>query len=204
MLAAAGEQHVLFHARGGSLARGGGRIESIVRAAPAGADRWRAAHPRAGCDGQAGLWAAPDRHAHARARFQRAQPHHRGRCAAGSWRPIPPEQLQIAALLAQESRAAYRRLVWDDAQFYQFFQAVTPIDVIERMQIGSRSVHRAEGAGIAGCCPCRGCSPGRRRATCCRAGTAPAPGSPPWCEQHRPGARARGERRLVLPAQPHR
>ena len=37
VLAAAGEQPVLFHARGGSAARGGGRIESIVRAAPPGA-----------------------------------------------------------------------------------------------------------------------------------------------------------------------
>ena len=34
---------------------------------------------------------------------------------------------------------AYRRLVYGDADFYEFFQAVTPIDVIERMQIGSRS-----------------------------------------------------------------
>ena len=37
VLTGAGEQHVLFHARGGSLARGGGRIEAILRAAPAGA-----------------------------------------------------------------------------------------------------------------------------------------------------------------------
>jgi phosphoenolpyruvate carboxylase len=37
VLAAAGEQHVLFHARGGSVARGGGRIEAIIKAAPAGA-----------------------------------------------------------------------------------------------------------------------------------------------------------------------
>jgi phosphoenolpyruvate carboxylase len=43
--------------------------------------------------------------------------------------------------------------VFEDPQFYQFFQSVTPIDVIERMQIGSRSAHRAEGAGIAGLLP---------------------------------------------------
>ena len=71
----------------------------------------------------------------------------------GQLLPDSPEQLQIAALLAQESRAAYRRLVWDDPRFYPFFQAVTPIDVIERMQIGSRSVHRSEGAGIAALLP---------------------------------------------------
>ena len=35
-LAAANERHVIFHARGGSIARGGGRIDSLVRTAPAG------------------------------------------------------------------------------------------------------------------------------------------------------------------------
>src|SRR2546423_8285239 len=36
-LATAGERAVMFHARGGSIARGGGRIEALVHAAPAGA-----------------------------------------------------------------------------------------------------------------------------------------------------------------------
>ena len=35
-LAAANERHVIFHARGGSIARGGGRVDSLVRTAPAG------------------------------------------------------------------------------------------------------------------------------------------------------------------------
>jgi phosphoenolpyruvate carboxylase len=35
-LAAAHEHHVIFHARGGSIARGGGRVDSLVRTAPAG------------------------------------------------------------------------------------------------------------------------------------------------------------------------
>ena len=35
-LAAANERHVIFHARGGSIARGGSRIDSLVRTAPAG------------------------------------------------------------------------------------------------------------------------------------------------------------------------
>src|SRR5262249_25992990 len=36
-LAAADERHVVFHARGRSSARGGGRIDAVVKAAPAGA-----------------------------------------------------------------------------------------------------------------------------------------------------------------------
>ena len=35
-LAAANERHVIFHARGGSIARGGGRVDSLVRTAPPG------------------------------------------------------------------------------------------------------------------------------------------------------------------------
>jgi phosphoenolpyruvate carboxylase len=152
VLAAAGEQHVLFHARGGSLARGGGRIESIVRAAPAGAIDGVLRIREQGATVKQGYGLRPiamrtlERAFNALSLTTAAV--RRGQLAADS-----AEQLQIAALLAQESRAAYRRLVWDDPQFYQFFQAVTPIDVIERMQIGSRSAHRSEGAGIAGLLP---------------------------------------------------
>src|SRR5437660_226941 len=74
-------------------------------------------------------------------------------CRRGQLPPDSAEQLEVSALLAQESRAAYRRLVYEQAQFYEYFQAVTPIDVIERMQIGSRSVHRVEGAGLEGLLP---------------------------------------------------
>ncbi len=66
----------------------------------------------------------------------------------GELAPDAPEHLEVAAHLAAESRAAYRRLVYGQARFYQFFEAVTPIDVIERMQIGARSVHRSGQAGL--------------------------------------------------------
>jgi phosphoenolpyruvate carboxylase len=67
--------------------------------------------------------------------------------------PDAPVHLEIAALIARESRAAYRRLVYDEADFYRYFQAVTPIDVIEAMQIGSRSVHRTAAADLAALLP---------------------------------------------------
>jgi phosphoenolpyruvate carboxylase len=44
--------------------------------------------------------------------------------------------------LASVSRQTYRRFVRTDAEFYAWFQAVTPIDVISRMQIGSRPAVR--------------------------------------------------------------
>jgi len=53
-----------------------------------------------------------------------------------------PEQLKFVARVAAVSRQEYRRLVHADPDFYSWFQAVTPIDVITRMQIGSRPAVR--------------------------------------------------------------
>jgi phosphoenolpyruvate carboxylase len=152
VLAAAGERHVLFHARGGSVARGGGRIEAIVNAAPAGAVNGVLRIREQGATVKQGYGLRPI----AMRTLERAFNVLALTTAAlrrGELQPDSPEQLQIGTLLAQESRAAYRRLVYDEPHFYNYFEAVTPIDVIERMQIGARSVHRAENAGIAGLLP---------------------------------------------------
>ncbi|HTD12577.1 MAG TPA: phosphoenolpyruvate carboxylase [Steroidobacteraceae bacterium] len=152
VLAAAGERHVLFHARGGSVARGGGRIEAIVNAAPAGAVNGVLRIREQGATVKQGYGLRPI----AMRTLERAFNALTLTTAAlrrGELQPDSPEQLQIVTLLAQESRAAYRRLVYDEPHFYNYFEAVTPIDVIERMQIGARSVHRAANAGIAGLLP---------------------------------------------------
>jgi phosphoenolpyruvate carboxylase len=147
VLRAAGEQHVLFHARGGSVARGGGRIEAIVRAAPAGAVSGVLRIREQGATIKQGYGLRPI----AMRTLERAFNALSLTSAAlrrGELVPDAPEHLEIAAHLATESRAAYRRLVYGEPQFYRYFEAVTPIDVIERMQIGARSVHRAERGGF--------------------------------------------------------
>ncbi|MBV8147276.1 MAG: phosphoenolpyruvate carboxylase [Gammaproteobacteria bacterium] len=147
VLRGAEDQPLLFHARGGSLARGGGRIEAIVKAAPAGAIdgvlrlREQGATVRQGYGLRPIAMRTLERAFNALSLTSNAL--RRGELAADA-----PEHLEIAAGLATESRAAYRRLVYEQPQFYAFFQAVTPIDVIERMQIGARSVHRAEETGL--------------------------------------------------------
>jgi phosphoenolpyruvate carboxylase len=61
----------------------------------------------------------------------------------------PPERyLAVGALVASASRQRYRQLAWDDPRFFQYFQHVTPIDVIERMQIGSRPAMRPDREGL--------------------------------------------------------
>ena len=67
--------------------------------------------------------------------------------------PTRPEHVACAATIADASVEAYRLLVYGERDFGDYFRSVTPIDVIERMQIGSRSVHRAEIEGIKGLLP---------------------------------------------------
>ena len=152
VLATAGERPVLFHARGGRLARGGGRIESIIKAAPAGAIDGVLRIREQGSTVKQGYGLRPiamrtlERAFNALSLATAAA--HGGRARADS-----AEHLEVAALLSRESREAYRRLVYAGPEFYEFFQSATPIDVIERMQIGSRSVHRSAETGLAALLP---------------------------------------------------
>jgi phosphoenolpyruvate carboxylase len=64
--------------------------------------------------------------------------------------PASAAHLQFAARVATASRQAYRKLAYAEAEFYAWFQAVTPIDVITRMQIGSRPAMRPGKEGLDG------------------------------------------------------
>ena len=51
-------------------------------------------------------------------------------------------------VIANESRNAYRKLVYETPNFYEYFRKATPIDLIERMRIGSRPSSRRSQSGI--------------------------------------------------------
>jgi phosphoenolpyruvate carboxylase len=55
---------------------------------------------------------------------------------------------ECVGLVAGHSAQAWRSLVYETPQFADFFRAVTPIDVIERMQIGSNQLARVEQRGL--------------------------------------------------------
>jgi phosphoenolpyruvate carboxylase len=67
---------------------------------------------------------------------------------AHSDRPSAPAP-QIAAMqtIAARSLEAYRALVRGE-EFYDYFRSVTPLDVIERMHIGSRPAFRPNGSEL--------------------------------------------------------
>ncbi len=138
-LTAANERHVIFHARGGSIARGGSRIDSLVRTAPAGTVNGvlRLTEQGEVINQSYGLKPIAMRTLE---RAFNALALSIGGVATGA--AASSEQVQFAARLATVSRQAYRRFIHTDAEFYTWFQAVTPFDVIARMQIGSRPAVR--------------------------------------------------------------
>jgi phosphoenolpyruvate carboxylase len=152
-LADAGEQHVIFHARDGSIGLGGGRIDTPVRAAPEEArngvlrvtEQGEILDQSYGVDAIAmrtlerGFNALALTTPPPRAMRRTVQP------AGGGRRD---EAAQCAATLAAAAREAYRRLVYGESAFYEYFRNVTPIDVLERMQIGSRPAYRSPREGL--------------------------------------------------------
>jgi phosphoenolpyruvate carboxylase len=128
-----------FHGRGGSISRGGGKTERAVVAAPRGS-----------VDGTLRLTEQGEvihRKYGIRAIALRNLEQTTGAVLRASLRPRPPEPREgrwrdIAARLAADSRAHYRALVHEHPDFPAYFRAATPIDVIERLRIGSRPSKR--------------------------------------------------------------
>ncbi len=142
-LRAAHERHVIFHGRGGSIPRGGNRIDTLVRVAPPAAINGilRLTEQGEVVNQNYGLRPIAMRTLE-RAFNALVTAADRARIGA-----LPVETAvwhQVAAQLAAASRAYYRQWIWDNPAFFDYFRQATPIDVIERMQIGSRPAYKAE------------------------------------------------------------
>ncbi len=136
----------LFHGRGGTLSRGGGRTHSAVLAAPPGTVRGRLRVTEQGeiineKYGLRGIALRTLEQATGAVALVTALPEHRGSDAPG-W----DAAMQV---IADVSRERYRELVYENPRFYDYFRKATPIDLIERMRIGSRPSSRRGGAGVA-------------------------------------------------------
>ena len=135
---------VLFHGRGGTASRGGGPVDRLVESTPPGAThgRLRATEQGEGISNSYGLRRIALR------TFEKAVfavVLDRTGAAKGA---APAEwQMPLMRRIAEASRERYRALVYRQPEFERYFRDVTPIDVIERMQIGGRVAHR-DGTGI--------------------------------------------------------
>jgi phosphoenolpyruvate carboxylase len=130
----AGVQLLVFHGRGGAMGRGGRRW-GLVRGMPPGSVRGqlRVTEQGESINDRYGLRPIAFR------TFEQAL-HSLALTAANVESPDrSPERWRDAlSHMAEASRIAYRALVHDDPAFIDYFRAVTPVDVIERAQVGSR------------------------------------------------------------------
>jgi phosphoenolpyruvate carboxylase len=141
----AGVDLTLFHGRGGTVSRGGGRVHRAVAAAPPGsvAGRLRLTEQGEVIDDKYGLRGIALRTLERTWGSVALKTVAEARPAAAAATGAPDgEWVEIAGRVAAESRRAYRDLVYGEPEFLPFFRGATPIDVVERMRIGSRPASR--------------------------------------------------------------
>jgi len=134
----------VFHGRGGTVSRGGGSVHRAVSAMPPASigGRLRLTEQGEVIDAKYGL--API----ALRNLERMLGAIVLRAATAEDAPDATEWHPVAETLADAARSSYRDLVYEDPGFTDFFRSATPIDVIERMAIGSRPASRRSGAGV--------------------------------------------------------
>jgi phosphoenolpyruvate carboxylase len=130
-----------FHGRGGTVSRGGGKTERAIRAAPEGAFSGRLRLTEQG--------EVIRRKYGMRAIALRSIEQTFSALIARECDPPPAPSdarwAQAMDAVAEASRQAYQKLIFDTPGFVDYFRLATPIDVIERMRIGSRPSARAPG-----------------------------------------------------------
>jgi phosphoenolpyruvate carboxylase len=134
----------LFHGRGGTISRGGGRTHTAALAAPRGAVRGRLRVTEQGeiINAKYGLRGIAIR------TLEQAASSIAEATLRDGGNPPPALWREIMTGIAADSRSTYRALVHEDENFYPYFRQATPIDVIERMNIGSRPASRRAMQGI--------------------------------------------------------
>ena len=135
----------IFHGRGGTIGRGGGKTHHAVLAAPRGAvdGRLRITEQGEVIDDKYGLRGIAQRTLERTvgAVMMTSAIEPEGDDREERWRSIMRQ-------VAEASREAYVSLVYEDTRFKRYFRSATPIDVIERMPIGSRPPSRSGGDRI--------------------------------------------------------
>ncbi|HZE44383.1 MAG TPA: phosphoenolpyruvate carboxylase [Steroidobacteraceae bacterium] len=141
---AAGINLLIFHGRGGTPARGGGRTEHLVESLPAGAMQGVLRLTEQGEVVNQSYSLRPI----AMRTLERTFASVALATAQAAQMPVAPDQIAAMRSIAAHSLKAYRDLVFGSPEFFEYFRAATPLDVIERMHIASRPATRAGGAGV--------------------------------------------------------
>ena len=134
----------IFYGRGGTPPRGGGPTEDLVEAAPGGAIRGvlRLTEQGEVVNQSYGLRPIAMRTLERTFAAVALATAHQDRPATAA------AQQAAMQTIAARSLEVYRSLVFGDAKFFEYFRAATPLDVIERLHIGSRPAFRAGGVRL--------------------------------------------------------
>jgi phosphoenolpyruvate carboxylase len=122
----------LFHGRGGTISRGGGKTHAAVLGSPPGAVRGRLRALEQGelvsiKYGVRGIALRTLEQAMGSVALASALPERASAQETTLWHDMAEE-------LSRVSREKYKALVYDTPGFYEYFRHATPVDVIERMQ----------------------------------------------------------------------
>ena len=140
-----GVSWIFFHGRGGAVGRGGGPTSGAIMALPPGTVLGRLKMTEQG--------------EVLSAKYSVAEIAHRELELAASSTLVSgtggsgdvERRARFGAVMAEmadASAATYCALVHEDPEFVRFFEAVTPIEMISRLRLGSRPTRRRSGGGI--------------------------------------------------------
>ena len=135
----------LFHGRGGTISRGGSKTHVAVLGAPPGTVNGRLRVTEQGeiineKYGLRGIALRTLEQVTGSVALATAMPRHHGN--------DQPEWHTMMDIIANESRKAYRKLIYETPEFLDYFRKATPIDLIEKMRIGSRPSSRRSKSGV--------------------------------------------------------
>jgi phosphoenolpyruvate carboxylase len=132
-----------FHGRGGTVSRGGGNVVGGILGAPAGTVNGflRVTEQGETINQKYGNRTLAERNLELATAATLKASLNKAPEPEETWR-------QVMTDMAETSKETYRQLVYEHPQFVDYFRHATPIDVIERMGIGSRPASRRSGLGI--------------------------------------------------------
>ncbi len=129
----------VFHGRGGTVGRGGGRANRAILSQPSGSFSGRIRFTEQGEVISFRYSLAPIAHRHLEQIIHAAMIKASGK---EDRKRIPTHYREALRSMAAQSRQTYRSLVYDDPEFWHFFTQATPIAHISRLPIASRPTSR--------------------------------------------------------------
>ncbi len=141
----AGVELTLFHGRGGTPSRGGSKPRAGILAQPPGVmhgrmrltEQGEIIHAKYGLRGIA-----------LRTLELMTGAVLEASVGGGDENTPSGEFADVMTTIARTGRSTYRALVYEDPDFIPYFRSATPIDIIERLEIGSRPASRRSGGGV--------------------------------------------------------